>query len=120
VRKLFLILLLAVLPLQYAWSAAAAYCGHEQGKVQHFGHHAHQHHAGSSADDNTNDDGKLPGKAKFHADCAVCHHAVQAFLLTEIAPPLASGGTAYPPPFDPRYSSHIAEGPKRPDWLLAA
>lgn len=123
-RKLFLILLLAVLPLQYAWSAAAAYCGHEQGKVQHFGHHAHQHHADSSDTDSTydssNDEGKLPGKAKVHADCAVCHHAVQAFLLTAMAPPLASGGAAYPPPSDPHYSSHIAEGPKRPDWLLAA
>jgi hypothetical protein len=37
-----------------------------------------------------------------------------------MAPPLASGGATYPPPSDPRYSSHIAEGPKRPDWLLAA
>ncbi|WP_436264886.1 cation efflux protein, CzcI family [Pseudoduganella sp. LjRoot289] len=130
-RRLLLILLLAVLPLQYAWSAAAAYCGHEQGKSQHFGHHAHHHnmqaepgHAGDAADDsaggNDNGHGKPAGKAEVHADCAVCHHAVQASLLSAMAPPPTAAGAAYPPPSDPRFSSHIADGPKKPDWHPAA
>lgn len=128
-RKLFLILLLAILPLQYAWSAAAAYCAHEQGKSQHFGHHAHQHNAQAEtahdddADNNDvdgNGDGQPAGKAKVHADCAVCHHAVQASLLAAMAPPPTAAGAAYPPPSDPRFSSHIADGPKKPDWHPAA
>jgi hypothetical protein len=132
-RKLFLILLLAILPLQYAWSAAAAYCGHEQEQSQHFGHHAHQHNAqagshdgdGDGGDgDNAGDDdggtGKLPGSAKVHADCAVCHHAVQASILEGMAPPPDTASAGYPPSSDPRFTSHIADGPKKPDWHPAA
>jgi hypothetical protein len=128
-RKLFLILLLAVLPLQYAWSAAAAYCGHEQEQSQqkrsHFGHHSHQHNAQAEPQQDGNDsnggnDGKLPGKAKVHADCAVCHHAVQASLLSGTAPPPDAAGAAYPPSSVLHFTSHIAEGPKKPDWRRAA
>lgn len=128
-RKWFLIFLLAVLPLQYAWSAAAAYCGHEQEKSQHFGHHAHQHKAEAShdGDGNANGDGDghtggkgKPPKVKVHADCAVCHHAVQASLLAAAPPQPGAGGDAYPPASDPRFSSHIADGPKKPDWRRAA
>ncbi|WP_377701319.1 hypothetical protein [Pseudoduganella sp. UC29_71] len=132
-RKLFLILLLAILPLQYAWSAAAAYCGHEQEQSRHFGHHAHQHNAQAGSHDgdgNDNNDGgdggdgggkgKLPGKVKVHADCAVCHHAVQASLLSGMAPPPDAASGGYPPPSDSHFSSHIADGPKKPDWRPAA
>jgi hypothetical protein len=125
-RKLFLILLLAMLPVQYVWSAAAAYCGHEQEKTQHFGHHAHQHTAQAGTLDGDDDGdggdghGKLPGKAKVHADCAVCHHAVQASLLSGMASPPDAAGLSYPPPSDFRFTSHIADGPKKPDWHPAA
>jgi len=127
-RKLFLILLLAILPLQYVWSAAAAYCGHEQGQSQHFGHHAHQHNAqaGSHDGDDAGGDGgngssgKLPGNAKVHADCAVCHHAVQASLLSGMAPPPGAASAGYPPSSDLHFTSHIADGPKKPDWHPAA
>jgi hypothetical protein len=132
-RKLFLILLLAILPLQYAWSAAAAYCGHEQEQSQHFGHHAHQHNAqagshdgdgdggdGDNAGDDDGSTGKLPGSAKVHADCAVCHHAVQASILEGMAPPPDTASAGYPPSSDPRFTSHIADGPKKPDWHPAA
>ena len=129
-RKLFLILLLAILPLQYAWSAAAAYCGHEQEQSQHFGHHAHQHNAqagshdgddaGGDGGDGDGSNGKLPGNAKVHADCAVCHHAVQASILAGMAPPPDAASAGYPPSSDLRFTSHIADGPKKPDWRSAA
>ncbi|KQV85084.1 hypothetical protein ASD15_08155 [Massilia sp. Root351] len=132
-RKLFLILLLAVLPLQYAWSAAAAYCGHEQEQSQHFGHHAHQHNAqagahdgddasgdGDGAADGGGHSGKPPGNAKVHADCAVCHHAVQASILAGMATPPDTASAGYPPSSDLRFTSHIADGPKKPDWHPAA
>jgi hypothetical protein len=88
-RRLFAILLLAVLPFQLAWASAAAYCEHEAGAVavSHFGHHMHSHSVSS-------DDSDLKLKLKVHHDCSVCNavagHAVLQQLLylpgpTEIA-----------------------------------
>ncbi|MES2260472.1 MAG: cation efflux protein, CzcI family [Pseudomonadota bacterium] len=114
-RKLILILLLAVLPLQYAWAAAAVYCAHETGTSKHFGHHAHQHQGGDRQDEP-----QTPAKAKVHADCAVCQFSLQASLPAALTLPAAAERTVYPPHPPPLYSSHIADGPKRPDWGLAA
>jgi hypothetical protein len=114
VKKLLLILLLTILPIQYAWSMAAVYCQHEPAKVSHFGHHGHQHQAQSDEDP---DHGK---PVKVHSDCEVCHHAVQASLL-------ADGGVAMQPadgthvsPLLSDYLSYISDGPRRPNWLLVA
>ena len=44
-RRLLLILLLAFMPLQSIWAAAAGYCSHEETPgAAHFGNHVHQHH----------------------------------------------------------------------------
>lgn len=43
-RRWFSILLLVLLPIQFSWAAAAAYCEHESGaRADHFGHHEHDH-----------------------------------------------------------------------------
>lgn len=69
-RKLLVILMMLLLPLQSAWAVAASICGHETGKATHFGHHEHEHqgadagHGGDEAD-------VQPGGT--HADCGVCH-----------------------------------------------
>jgi hypothetical protein len=120
VKKILLILLLTILPIQYAWSMAAVYCGHEQtseqGTTTHFGHHGHQHQA--QADDDT-DNGK-PAKSKAHGDCEVCHHAVQASVLDDSNVAAPAAGYGYAAPVSPQYLSYIAEGPPRPNWLLVA
>lgn len=79
VKKLILILLLAILPIQYSWAAAAAYCQHEQAQhTPHFGHHSHQHQA-------TDEGGKDTGTSKqAHSDCEVCHFSVQASFLGSV------------------------------------
>eukprot|EP01041_Mallomonas_annulata_P024886 gene24886-45794_t len=47
-RTFLLTLLLAILPLQFAWGAATGYCRHEAGTgATHFGHHEHQANASS-------------------------------------------------------------------------
>jgi hypothetical protein len=114
VKKLFLIFLLALLPLQYSWAAGAAYCQHEQGRVTHFGHHGHRHQA-------KGDDAKGQDKASaVHNDCNICQFSCQApFLQTQ--PNLnVLALKAYPqaPPFF--YFSHIPAGPIRPDRALVA
>ena len=114
-KRLLIILLLTILPIQYCWSMAAVYCQHEPDTAAHFGHHGHQHQAQS-------DDGADKSKpVKVHSDCEVCHHAVQASV------PANGGGvdavieaTGHAPPGAWRYLSHISEGPQRPNWLLVA
>ena len=72
VRRLVLLFLLAVLPLQFAWGVAATYCGHEKAPSSgHFGHHSHQHQAKAESDS-----GSAAKKAPVLADdldCAFCH-----------------------------------------------
>ena len=46
-RRLIAVLMFALLPFQFSWSAVAAYCMHESStsQSQHLGHHEHQHEA---------------------------------------------------------------------------
>lgn len=112
VKKLLLILLLTILPIQYSWSMAAVYCQHEPAKVSHFGHHGHQHQAQSDEDP---DHGK---PVKVHSDCEVCHHAVQASVLEEGALAVQPASQSHAAPLLIDYLSYIPDGPQRPNWLL--
>ena len=114
VKKLLLILLLTILPIQYAWSMAAVYCQHEPAKVSHFGHHGHQHQAQSDEDP---DHGK---PVKVHSDCEVCHHAVQASVLEEDAMLVQPAAQWHVAALILNYHSYIPDGPQRPNWLLVA
>jgi hypothetical protein len=121
-KRAFLILLLALLPLQYAWAAAAAYCDHEAGKSSHFGHHTHKKHAeqASAQVDNHDHPDKKHQPAKVHADCAACQFGHQAWLDIESFAPLPITRAAWPPQDILRFTSHIAEGRQRPDWRFPA
>ncbi|WP_432261361.1 cation efflux protein, CzcI family [Cupriavidus sp. TMH.W2] len=119
-QRLILILLALVLPLQFAWAGAAAYCRHEvAGSAKaHLGHHEHQHKANGGKQD------KAAGQAEDNAklgvpdpDCGVCHIAslpfaradapdVQTMRRVELAPPAPQPG----------FSSHSARAPDRPQW----
>jgi hypothetical protein len=112
-KRLFLIFLLTMLPLQMSWAVMSDYCEHENGKAaQHLGHHEHKHQA-------SND--KSPGKSKLgtgtgHADCGYCHHFGACIIATLQPAPVV--------PFDVtqvafelhRYLSPISDGPSRPNW----
>lgn len=77
-RRWLTILLLFVLPAQFGWSAAAAYCQHEQVPAKaHIGHHVHEHEAtgdtgsgasGDHGDKSATKGGKLVGDN----DCGYC------------------------------------------------
>jgi len=108
----FLIFVALLLPLQFAWSAAAAYCQHETTEQQskHFGHHfhAHQGEAKKSSD----------SKLMADADCASCHASAAAAIPTRLdecdfkAASLSTQVVASPP-----FSSALARAPDRPQWL---
>ena len=108
VRRLFLILLLCLLPMQIVWASVSSYCQHEQtAGTAHVGHHDHEHTpSGLDADDG-------PG-ASLDTDCDYCHHACSNVISASIranctpcraAPPSAGlaqyrsfiGDIAHPP-----------------------
>ena len=66
-KRLLLVFVLLVIPLQTSWAAVAAYCKHEKGiAAKHFGHHVHVHKAV---------DGKkeVASKLTVDDDCRYCH-----------------------------------------------
>ncbi|KQQ86738.1 hypothetical protein [Massilia sp. Leaf139] len=113
-KRIFLIVLLVLLPLQFSWAIAGTYCAHEEAAAPHFGHHVHKH-------DDTGDDGKHEAK-KLQADpdCDYCHH-VPSNAIAPAAPACAQPGPSmHLRTESPRFSSHIPELIPRPDWLLRA
>lgn len=128
----FLILLFAILlPLQFAWAGAAAYCHHESAQQDngagtasanwHFGHHSHSHQGQVGQHGGTDSkDGK--GNLKVpDLDCAVCHFASAQLVLPDLAPAASRFGV----PISYRtlaasYLSAPGATPDRPQWFLAA
>jgi hypothetical protein len=117
VRHFLVLFLLAVLPLQISWAAAAFHCpqgggdgiGAAAASAALHAEHAHEHD-GDDHDDDAATGGGL--------DCS-------ALQLVALEPPSAQGqslararaiahGVACP-----RYKSHIPDGLERPKWGLA-
>ena len=116
VKKLLVIFLLVLLPIQFCWAVAAAYCQHEQGTTTHFGHHEHKHEAAQSDDDGSQNS---LGTVQAHADCVSCHGTMAAITLIAL-------------PLQPYVPAVIADDfnvvtiktispdrPERPKWALA-
>ncbi len=114
-KKLLLILLLAIVPFQFAWAAAGVYCQHENGAAsQHFGHHAHQHHGKSDGADSKTK------ASKVHLDCSSCHGSGCAISPAEVVGGLTLPAEAYLDLAPPSYTSHIPDSPRRPDRFPVA
>lgn len=103
-RRLVLIFMMCLLPLQWSWAAAARVCEHEQ-TAAHFGHHEHRH--GGDADAPAGEASASANEAlQLHPDCHTCHGIGVAYLPTSDAaqPPWAEGfvracgGAAFPEP----------------------
>lgn len=134
----FLILLFAImLPFQFAWAGAAAYCNHEstqpgEGTATanaswHFGHHSHahqgqltQHGTAESKDSQDSQDGK--GNIKLpDLDCAVCHFASAQLVLPDLASSASHHGVVISyRALAASYLSAPGATPDRPQWPLAA
>ena len=108
-----LICLMALLPFQWVWAAAASVCTHEPTvSVRHFGHHTHKHVV---AKVNANADADQGVLGVDHTDCEVCHlGAAKACAsatwqaVAECAPERSSAAPC-------AYDSHVPSGPERPD-----
>lgn len=116
-RRFLLIVLLAFLPLQSIWAAAAGYCGHEAApQAGHFGHHVHQHQderadtAGSNA----------LSKAALDLDCHSCHGVCSAVEPERAGLHLLQGGQRLQPLVRSRLPAPNPERPERPNWQRLA
>lgn len=110
-KRLFLIFLLTMLPLQMSWAVVSDYCEHESGKAaQHLGHHEHKH-------ETSND--KQPSKSKLgtgDSHCSYCHHCC-ANIIDTSQPILDLLFDSTLAQFElQRYISPISDGPSRPNW----
>jgi hypothetical protein len=115
-RRLFVIFLLVLLPLQLSWASVAAYCEHEtDAQAQHFGHHDHQHQA---SQDQGNADGKLSGG--IDNDCGACHAGCGVAILGDIAITPAYLATKVVADYRTVLSLYPLDIPERPNWVALA
>ena len=114
-KRWFVLLFAVLLPLQFAWAGAAAYCQHETTPSQsrHFGHHEHAHKASAEQPAST----KLAGDN----DCGTCHAAGAPvmFEANEILLIASASATVDPQP-SPALLDALARAPDRPQWLRLA
>lgn len=114
-RRFVLIVVLLLLPFQWAWAAASAYCVHEPSTAaSHWGHHEHK------CRDAHAKDGKAGSKAAVDADCSVCHLGAMPWLDFAQLPPVLD----VPQPVvriehHGAFRSYVPSGPERPDKPLA-
>ncbi|WP_295856272.1 cation efflux protein, CzcI family [uncultured Xylophilus sp.] len=122
-RRWLAILLLALLPFQFAWSAAAQYCAHgsEAPARVHFGHHAHEHGAGSHASGADKGDDGGAAKLMLHADCGQCHMAcgLAPVGVPALAHPVPAAFAA-PHQGDAARPAGWPDRPERPQWQRLA
>lgn len=125
-RRWLVLILLALLPLQFSWAAVAGYCQHETtpSEAAHFGHHEHHHHAGGGTTGTTPDtdvhaDDAEKSPLGIDSDCAFCHlGALQAF--TSPVPMAHASAPALMIALQPSlHGSHIPDLPERPDRRIA-
>ncbi|MBG7621961.1 cobalt transporter [Herbaspirillum sp. AP02] len=122
-----LILFLALLlPLQLSWAAVASYCQPE--KETHgaapAGHPGHHEHVAAPAGDEASPDARGNAGQGGDADaaCPVCQLSCMKSMQWQGAPMAEQIGTALDvfSTIAPHPTSHIADGPDKPNWPLAA
>lgn len=122
-RKAVFVFLLALLPFQFVWGAAAAYCQHEQSAAAgHFGHHSHRHQGSGKAEPTAaspDDQGGQTDPIADDPDCGVCHlscvRPISAAQVVPAAAPAQPPGLLEPPASTASLPSRI----ERPQWHLA-
>lgn len=112
VKKLFVIFLLLVMPLQASWAVVTAYCEHEQDvTTQHFGHHEHAADQESEASEND-------FSSKRSADAHDCHNHTVGLLVVPFDIPPDILAAVVPPSNTSRLALGISTPPERPQWSL--
>lgn len=113
-RRLFILFLLCLLPLQISWAAVGDYCGHEQDNAaQHFGHHDDAHEPSPSP----SDDGKQDAQSFGHGHC---HLSGFLGVLSTFADTAHECVHPRPHEGEGTYQSRPTCPPERPQWTRPA
>ena len=116
-RRWLTLLLLVMLPLQFTWAAAAAYCQHEKAPAaHHVGHHEHEHVQATKA---TDPDAAKTAKVFGDNDCGYCQlSAAKPLRVQALAIPALSGPPALHAGVPP-LQTRDPDRRERPNWCLA-
>lgn len=121
-RRWLTILLLVMLPFQFTWAAAAAYCQHETSPdAQHIGHHQHEHKDVSDAGAAKTDAQDAGKSAKLFGDndCGYCHlSAAKPVQVQALEVPALKGPAVQDAPVQP-LPTRDPDRLERPNWRLA-
>lgn len=108
--RLVALLFALLLPFQFAWGAAAAYCQHETTieSSKHFGHHEHVHKTDQKA---------AESKPLVDNDCGTCH-ATCSVVASEAVDCLGTPAVAKQliVSSPDAHASALARAPDRPQW----
>lgn len=125
-RRWLTILLLFVLPVQFAWSAAPAYCQHEQVPAKtHIGHHVHEHEA--TGDTGSKASGKHLGensasktiKLLGDNDCGYCQLSFAKSMVPVALQFDINAAFSLDTTSDQAFSSRWPDLFERPNWRAA-
>jgi hypothetical protein len=132
VFRILIIVLLALLPLQFSWAAVASYCAHESMvAARHLGHYDHQRgiSAGSivdqAADRVANSESITDVAADLQGDeapdltdldCGHCHGYCGAMPTVSSALAITSATLQPGAGLDEARGAHAPTRPERPQW----
>lgn len=126
-RRLLLAFLLVFLPLQSVWAAALPYCSHEASpQAGHFGHHAHEHHAGAAPLEQASSQDPAPlhpllsSSAGTDMDCHACHGMGNAVFTHAGGPALRLESVRPATSAEPALTAPPPHRPERPNWPALA
>lgn len=125
-RRWLTILLLFILPVQFAWSAAAAYCQHEDAPAKtHIGHHVHEHKAGNDTGSKASgqhlgeSSSAKAGKLLGDNDCGYCHFSVVKPMVSEAVKLDSTATFSLHAASKKTFSSRGPDLLERPNWRIA-
>jgi hypothetical protein len=123
VRRFLVIVLLALLPVQFTWSAVAAHCGHEAEASQlgtgHVSHDEHQHH-GKADVGGAEDAGTDQAAGGIDFDCGHCHGHFTGMLTVSSGLPSALANEPPGVTADEASAAYASTRPERPQWSRLA
>ena len=116
-----LLFFVLVMPIQFAWSASAVYCEHENTPTPfHLGHHVHVHKDADAQGAPGPDDTAGSAAPMAHPDCSYCHASVAQLpvgLLSLLEAPYGNS-VQHPPRL--LYAFRIDPDIDRPKWMRAS
>ena len=115
-KKVFLILMLCLLPLQYTWAMVASYDMHDAHDTEtHFGHHEHDADASTSDANSSQPDNQDIKKLDSHLHLGFFHLSCGE-LIGYVMPMFEQQTTQVTTPYLFTYHSPPNYHPERPNW----